>query len=113
MIRTTVLAAAFTALSGFAQAETIEMTRPVQAAVLHDGAIDLVVYYVDRGDHFEVVATYTAKAGPFDLQRLRMGLADGDSTQFSLPGHLDTVYSFERDGGTVHVRAEPTRSARS
>lgn len=113
MIRTTILAAAFATLSGFAQAETIEMTGPAQAAVLHDGAMDMVVYYVDHGDHFEVVATYNAKAGPFDPQRLRMGLADGDSTQFSLPGQLDTVYYFEREGESVLVQADPARSPRS
>ena len=113
MIRTTVLAAAFALLSGAAQAGTLEMTRPVQAVTLHDGAVDMVAYYLDRDDHYEVVVTYAAQAESASLRRLRVGLADGDSTRFSLPGHREIVYSFTREGRAVHLRADLTRTPRS
>lgn len=111
MIRNITIAAVFAALTGAAQADTIELNSPLQAASLHDGAVDMVVYFLERDDTFEVVATYAGKADPTDTQRINMAMADGDSTRFGLPEHRGLTYSFERNGEVLQVRAEATRTA--
>jgi hypothetical protein len=99
------LAACLTAVP--AQADQIELTAPMQGASLHDGGVDMAIYFVEADDLYEVVATYIDATGPYDPARLRMGLADGDAVHFSLPGLRHVGYAFERDGGTVRVTAEP------
>lgn len=107
--RTAALTLAFAAgAAGLARADEIALERPMQAASLHDGGIDMVVFYLDRADHFEVVATYATVEAPDAPARLRMGLADGDAVSFALPGERHVQYSFARDGETVRVEARPT-----
>lgn len=93
-----------------ASADTINLTAPLQAASLHDGDVDMVVYYLEHKDHFEVVATYLDQATIDQPSRLRMGLGDGDATTFSLPGLTHVSYSFERSGNSVSVTATDRRS---
>ncbi len=90
-----------------AQADQIELTAPMQGESLHEGGVDMAVYFIKAGDLYEVVATYTDTTGPYDPARLRMGLADRDAVHFSLPGLRHVGYAFERHGGTVRVTAEP------
>ena len=90
-----------------AMADQIELTAPGQGASLHDGGVDMAVYFIESGDLYEVVATYNDSTGPYDPARLRMGLADGDAVHLSLPGLRHVDYAFRRDGGTVSVKAEP------
>lgn len=100
--------AAAAALALFAQgatAEEIALEAPMAGASLHTGGIDMVVYYMDRSDHFEVVATYALSDAPSEPARLRMGLADGDSARFGLPGEPHVRYEFSRSGATVRVEA--------
>ena len=116
MIRTKILDAALLALAavapGQAPAETIVLDRPIAGAALHSGGVDLVVYYVDRGDHFEVVGTYLARDPGAAPARLRMALADGDGARFGLPGMATkTFYDFSRRGSTVRVEAMPVGEA--
>lgn len=101
-------ALALTFTTGLAQAGEITLEREMQAASLHDGGIDMVVFYLDRDDHFEVIATYATKAVPEAPARLRMGLMDGDSVNFALPGETHVQYGFAREGETVRVEARPT-----
>lgn len=105
MTRTPLMAAAFALIASTAQADEITLQAPMAAASLHDGGIDMVVYFMDRDDHYEVVATYATVANPVDPARLRMGLADGDRTEFSLPGLSHVSYAFSRTGQTVRVEA--------
>ncbi|WP_292185156.1 hypothetical protein [Mesorhizobium sp.] len=108
MIRKTlsasVLAALFLAAPAFAEESTIG--RPIDAGSLHEGHLDMVVYYVPvEGDLLEVTATFAPKIGG-DPQRVVMGLADGDSVAFSMPGHRGSLYAFSRSGEEVTVSSE-------
>jgi hypothetical protein len=124
MIRTTLsaslLATLFLATPAFAEEATIG--RPIESGSLHEGHLDMVVYYAPvDGDLLEVTATFAPKTGG-DPQRVVMGLADGDSVAFSMPGHRGSLYAFSRSGeevtvsseNDVHLRADanaPTRLA--
>ncbi|UXN64431.1 hypothetical protein N8E89_00645 [Phyllobacterium sp. A18/5-2] len=105
MIRRTLsaslLAALFLATPAFAEDATIG--RPIEGATLHEGHLDMVVYYVPvDGDLLEVTATFAPKTGG-DPLRVAMGLSDGDSVAFSMPGHRDSLYAFSRSGEEVTV----------
>ncbi|CAH2406587.1 hypothetical protein [Mesorhizobium escarrei] len=108
MIRKTlsasVLAALFLATPTFAEEATIG--RPIEAGSLHEGHLDMVVYYIPVEGHLlEVTATFAPKIGG-DPQRVVMGLADGDSVAFSMPGHRGPLYAFSRAGDEVTVSSE-------
>ena len=98
----TILAASLIAAAAAAGEITLE--REIQAGSLHDGGVDMVVYYVDQHDHFEVVATYVSDTT--QPARIRMGLMDGDATTFGLPGFAGRTYSFSRTGDIVRVRSD-------
>jgi hypothetical protein len=105
MIRRTPGALLFAALflATPALAEEVTIRRPIEGGSLHEGRLDMVVYYVPvEGDLLEVTATYAPKTGG-DPLRVVMGLADGDSLAFSMPGHRDSHYAFSRSGEEVTV----------
>jgi hypothetical protein len=102
--RAAILAAiAATAPLAAAAAESVRLEAPSQAASLHEGAVDMVMFYLPRGDHFEVVATYVDRDAASEPTRVRMGLTDGDSVAFGLPGQPDVLYRFTRRGSVVEV----------
>ncbi|RUU13426.1 hypothetical protein EOD23_04530 [Mesorhizobium sp. USDA-HM6] len=108
MIRMTLgallLAAPFLATPAFAEEATVE--RPIQGGLLHEGSLDMVVYYVPAdGGLLEVTATLAPKRGG-DPMRVVMALADRDSVAFSMPGYLDSLYAFSRSGEKVTVSTE-------
>ena len=108
MIRRTLgaslLAALFLATPAFA--EEVTVGRPIEGGSLHEGRLDMVVYYVPvDGDLLEVTATFAPKGGG-DPLRVVMGLADGDSVAFSMPGYQDSLYAFSRSGEEVTVSSE-------
>lgn len=95
-----------------AVAGEVVMDRALEAGSLHDGAVDLVAYYLPAADGaLEVTATYAAADGG-EPARLVMALADGDAIQFALPGHRETVYSFARTGERVTVTAAPVATGK-
>jgi hypothetical protein len=98
------LAALFLATPAFAEEVTIG--RPIDGGSLHEGRLDMVVYYVRvDGDLLEVTATFAPKGGG-DPLRVVMGLADRDSVAFSMPGYQDSLYAFSRSGEEVSVSVE-------
>lgn len=103
-----IAAALFTGAA--ASADEIELRESMQAASLHEGGIDMVVYFLEHDDHFEVVGTYAAVDAAHDPARIRMGLVDGDSVSFSMPGQDQVRYSFARKGDVVSVSADPVES---
>ena len=108
MIRRTLsaslLAALFLTTSAFAEKATVG--RPIEGGSLHEGHLDMVVYYVPvDGGLLEVTATFAPKTGG-DPLRVVMGLADGNSAAFSMPGHRDSLYAFSRTGEEVTVSSE-------
>ncbi len=87
-------------------AEEVTIGSPIEGGSLHEGSLDMVVYYVPVDGHLlEVTATFAPKNGG-DPQRVVMGLADGDSVAFSMPGHRDSLYAFSRSGEEVTVSSE-------
>ena len=104
---TRILASALFLAAGAAAADEIELTSPMQGASLHEGGIDMVVFYLDQDDHFEVVATYAPQREPYEPSRFRLAMADGDTMRFALPGEDQVMYSFARAGTTVSVTAGP------
>jgi hypothetical protein len=101
-------AAALCLVAGTAAADQIDLTREMLAASLHEGAVDMVVYYLENGERIEVFATYAPRREPFEPARLRMTLADGDSAHFGVPGERQVIYGFARTGASLRVIAEPT-----
>jgi hypothetical protein len=83
----------------------IQLEAPLAAASLHEGRVDMVVFYLEHDDHFEIVATYAERDAAYEPMRLRMGMADGDAVSFGLPGHGDVLYRFAREGTDVVVTA--------
>jgi len=79
-----------------ALSEEVTIGRLIEGGSLHEGRLDMVVYYVPvGGDLLEVTATY-APEGAGDPLRVAMGLADRDAVAFSLPGYQDSLYAFSR-----------------
>ena len=98
------LAALFLATPAFAEEATIR--RPIEAGSLHEGHLDMVVYYVPGdGEVLEVTATFAPKNGG-DPLRVVMGLADGDLVAFSMPDYQGSLYAFSRSGEAVTVSTE-------
>lgn len=91
-----------------ASAGEVAVSAPMQGATLQENGVDMSVYFTKvDADGYEVVATYVASDAPANPNRIKMRLADGDSVRFSLPGHMDTIYSFDRNQTKVSVKAEP------
>lgn len=92
-----------------AYGDEITLNAPMEGATMHDGGIDMTVYWIDVGTGFEVTATYTPQ-DTYAPARMVMLLADGDKVTFSLPGHKSIVYSFSRDGQDVRVMSNPANT---
>jgi hypothetical protein len=106
-MKTTLISAAIAAIMATsAAADTITLNTPMQAASVHEGGIDMVVYFADKGDHYHVIATYADTQAPFAPARIEMGLMDGDDVSFGLPGLTHVTYAFERSGDQVSVSAD-------
>lgn len=98
------LAVLFLTTPAFAEEATIR--GPIEAGSLHEGPLDMVVYYIPvDGDLLEVTATFAPKGGG-DPERVVMGLADRDSVTFSMPGHRDSLYTFSRSDEEVTVTSK-------
>ena len=103
---------ALAVLAGPGRAEETTVTRAIEAASLHEGPLDMVAYYrpVDGGS-LEVTATFAPHdPSAFEPMRIVMVLRDGDDVAFAMPGYIEALYRFRRDGTavTVSVREVPT-----
>lgn len=111
MIPKSLLAVAATFAALPAVADEARMSAPIEAASLSTGAIALVAYYVPLADDgFQVTATWLGDEDA-EPRRLVMRLDEGDAVAFSLPGHMDTRFTFSRDFEAVTVRVEPVAAA--
>ena len=75
-------------------AEEATLGRPIDAASLHDGPLDLVAYYVAAGDALEVTATFAAREDAGEPMRVVMALGDGEDVTFAMPGYPQALYRF-------------------
>jgi hypothetical protein len=88
-------------LAAPAAAEEVTLKAAVQAGSLHDGPLDMVLYYVPvAGGLLEVSGTYAAK-GSGKARRFVMGMSDGDAVSFAMPGYPQATYRFVRAGAMV------------
>ena len=98
-----------------AAADSVTLDRPGAAGSLHDGALDMVAYYLPAPDgRFELTATFAPKVGEdapavADAAPVRMvmALADGDAVSFGVPGHPRILYGFARSGDRVMLSVGP------
>jgi hypothetical protein len=92
---------AATLLAAPAVAEQVTLAAPIQARSLHEGPLDMVLYYLPvAGSLLEVTGTYAPK-GPGKARRFVMALSDGDVISFAMPGYPQATYRFGRAGATV------------
>lgn len=109
-MRKAVLAALVVLSAGAAQADVVEISRPLAGATLNDAGIGMSVYWTEEADGgFNVVATYASLNGAYQPNRISMLLKDGDTVSFGLPERSDAYYTFERSGDMVRVSGESIR----
>ncbi|MGY9045482.1 MAG: hypothetical protein ACKVKF_00030 [Rhodobacterales bacterium] len=89
-------------------ADEMTLTAPMSSATLHEGGLDMNVYFVEAENGYDVIGTYVSRVGAYAPARIRMLMQDGDSVAFGMPGARDVLYSFERSGDALHVTAENT-----
>jgi hypothetical protein len=102
--RSTLFAALAGAWLAFpAVAEETVMHEAIAAGSLHEGPLDMVAYWQPAADGTLVVtATFLEREAPeAEPMRIVMALAEGDAVAFAMPGFLDALYRFSRDGGAV------------
>jgi hypothetical protein len=102
-------ALATAALAVPAFAEQAVMTRPIEAASLHDGPLDMVAYYVPA-EHgaLEVTANFAPRepqpeTAYTEPMRIVMALNNGDDVSFAMPGYPQALYRFTRAAEGVAV----------
>lgn len=83
------------------------MTRPIEAASIATEDLNLVAYYVPLGDEGYAVTAVWLADGEAEPRRMTMRLESGDAVTFSLPGHLDTRFTFARHDEVVRVTSTP------
>ncbi len=101
-------AASLAALTLPATAEEVATSRPLAAASLHEGPLDMVAYFIEgEGDVYEVTATFAPRAAPYaEPMRVVMALRDGDKARFAMPGFRGATYAFARAGDRVTYGVE-------
>jgi hypothetical protein len=105
------LASAALALPALADEMTVD--RPIAAASLHDGPLDMVAYYMPAENDLKVTATFVGREDGARPMRAVMLLADGDDVSFAMPGHLDALYRFVRNGPALAVSVRRVAETRS
>jgi hypothetical protein len=87
-------------------AEVAVLSAPLQAASLHTGALDMMAYRTALPDGAHEVTAVFRGRGNEEPQPVVMRLQDGDEVQFSMPGDLQTLYTFTGTADMVEVSAQ-------
>ena len=98
-----------------AQAEEVTISQALAAGSLHDGALDMVAYWLDGPDGaLELTATFRDRATDDEPMRIVMPMQNGDALSFGMPGYPASLYSFARSGKkiSISVEVEPDRLVR-
>ena len=105
---TALLAALFGATtSAPAQAEEVTISHALAAGSLHEGALDMVAYWLELPDGaLELTATFRDRATIDEPMRIVMPMQDGDALAFGMPGYEDSLYRFARAGQEISISVE-------
>ena len=98
-----------------AHAEEVTISQPLAAGSLHEGALDMVAYWLEvPGGALEVTATFRDRATNDEPMRIAMPMQDGDALAFGMPGYTGSLYSFARSGKDLNISVEinPDKLAR-
>ncbi len=88
-------------------AEQVTVDAPIQAGSLHDGDLDMVVYYTKtETGAMEVTATFAGRTGPYSPMRIVMAMQDGDQVSFAMPDYPNSQYAFSRAGEELTVSVD-------
>ncbi len=101
-------------LTAPAQAEDVTISRALAAGSLHEGALDMVAYWLEVPDGaLELTATFRDRATDDEPMRIVMPMQDGDALAFGMPGYEGALYSFARSGQEISISVEvmPARIA--
>lgn len=93
-----------------ARAEEVTIPHALAAASLHEGALDMVAYWLDGSDGaLELTATFRNRATDDKPMRIVMPMQDGDALSFSMPGYPSLLYTFARAQSdiTISVISKP------
>lgn len=90
-------------------ADSVTMSKPIQAGSLHQGPLDMVAYWVPLHDEgYEVTATFIGRMTGDQPMRVIMELNEGDDVSFSMPGYRAALYRFARSEDVVDVSVDLT-----
>jgi hypothetical protein len=90
-----------------AHAEDVTISQALAAGSLHDGALDMVAYWLKVPDgSLELTATFRDRAKDDEPMRLVMPMQDGDALAFGMPGYEGALYSFARSGQEISISVE-------
>ena len=94
-------------LSVPAHAEEVTISHALEAGSLHEGALDMVAYWIEvPGGALELTATFRARATEDEPMRIVMPMQDGDALSFGMPGYEASLYSFARSGQVITIGVE-------
>ena len=90
-----------------AQAEEVTISHALAAGSLHEGALDMVAYWLEGPDGaLELTATFRNRATNDEPMRIVMPMQDGDALSFGMPDYEASLYSFARAGKEVTISVE-------
>ena len=90
-----------------AQAEEVTISQALAAGSLHEGALDMVAYWLDGPDGaLELTATFRDRATDDEPMRIVMPMQNGDALSFGMPGYPASLYSFARSGQEITISVE-------
>jgi opacity protein-like surface antigen len=101
-------------LMASAQAEEVTISHALAAGSLHEGALDMVAYWLDGPDGaLELTATFRDRTTDDEPMRVVMPLQDGDALSFGMPGYPSLLYTFARAQSdvTISVVSKPEMMA--
>ena len=90
-----------------AQAEEVTISHALTPGSLHEGALDMVAYWLDGPDGaLELTATFRDRTTDDEPMRIVMPIQDGDALSFGMPGYDNSLYSFARSGKEISISVE-------
>jgi hypothetical protein len=101
-------------LMASAQAEEVTISHALAAGSLHEGALDMVAYWLEGPDGaLELTATFRDRTTDDEPMRVVMPLQDGDALSFGMPGYPSLLYTFARAQSdvTISVVSKPEMMA--